>query len=67
MPGWGSEVQAPTLLTVDEAAAWCRITKSTLNHLRTTGGSRRRSRRKALLLDAGDLLAWLDAQREQVA
>jgi hypothetical protein len=63
-----NEVQAPTLLTVDEAAAWCRINKNTLNHLRYHG-------RFAPAIKIGkrcfwtpeDLAAWIDAQREPVA
>ena len=37
MDGQTNEVQAPVLLTVDEAAAWCHITRNTLNHLRFHG------------------------------
>ncbi len=58
--------EAPTLLDVHEAAAWCRISIGTLNHLRTHG-------RFAPAVKIGkrcfwmpeDLRAWLESQREQ--
>jgi hypothetical protein len=63
-----AEVQRPVLLTVDEAAEWCGITRNTLSYLRMEG-------RFAPALKIGrrcywtpeDLVAWIDAQREEVA
>ncbi len=62
------DVDPPVLLTVDEAAEWCRITRNTLNHLRTHGrfapaikiGRRR-------FWTPGDLNEWIRAQREGAA
>ena len=59
------EVQAPRLLSVNEAAAWCRITRDTLGYLRTQG-------RFAPAIKIGrrcfwtpvELNAWIEAQRE---
>jgi hypothetical protein len=65
MEGHRNEVQAPVLLTVDEAAAWCHITRNSLNHLRFHG-------RFAPAIKIGkrcfwrpeDLLEWLEQQKE---
>lgn len=59
------EVAPPTLLTVEDAAAWCRITPNTLNYLRMHG-------RFAPAIKIGrrcfwtpeDLNAWITQQRE---
>lgn len=65
MDGQTNAVQAPVLLTVDEAAAWCHVTRNTLNHLRFHG-------RFAPAIKIGkrcfwrpeDLLEWLEQQKE---
>lgn len=57
---------APTLLSVDEAAAWCRISVGTLNHLRMHGRFAPAVRMGKLRYWLGeDLTAWIEAQREQ--
>ena len=58
-------VEAPQLLTPKEAAAWCRISVNTLNHLRMHGRFAPAVRiGKLRFWLAEDLNAWITAQRE---
>lgn len=59
------EVQAPVLLTPDEAAEWCHITVGTLNHLRYHGRFAPAIRiGKRCFWMPRDLMAWLESQKE---
>ena len=68
MEGQGNVIQPPTLLDVNEAAAWCHMSINSLNYLRMHG-------RFAPAIRLGrrcywkpeDLNAWIEAQRESVA
>ena len=60
-----NEIQPPQLLNANEAAAWCRITVGTLNHLRIHGRFAPAVRvGKRCFWMPHDLLAWLEAQKE---
>lgn len=57
--------QPPVLLTVDEAATWCHITRGTLNHLRFHGRFAPAIRiGKRCFWTPEDLLEWIQSQRE---
>lgn len=65
MDGQTSEVQAPVLLTSDQAAEWCHISVGTLNHLRMHGRFAPAVRiGKRCFWMPKDLLVWLEAQKE---
>jgi len=57
--------EAPQLLTPKEAAAWCRMSVNTLNHLRMHGRFAPAVRiGKLRFWLEEDLNAWITAQRE---
>lgn len=62
------EVVRPVLLDVVEAAAWCSISRNTLNHLRLHGrfAPAIRIGRRCFWMPQ-DLNAWLASQRETAA
>ncbi|GAA1235965.1 AlpA family transcriptional regulator [Oryzihumus leptocrescens] len=68
MEGQRESVERPVLLNVEQAAAWCGITRNTLNHLRTHG-------RFAPAIKMGrrcfwkpeHLNAWIESQLEVAA
>jgi len=55
----------PQLLTVDEAAEWCRISVNSLNHLRTNGRFAPAIKiGRRCFWSAADLNTWIEMQRE---
>lgn len=61
-----SDVQPPVLLTVEEAAAWCHITRHTLNHLRFHGRFAPAIKiGKRCFWTPADLMEWINGQREE--
>lgn len=58
-------IEAPQLLTANEAAQWCHISVGTLNHLRLHGRFAPAVRiGKRCFWMPQDLLAWLEANKE---